>query len=176
MAEAPSQSGEPALLAPAPLVPTPQDNPQANADTAAPEEEPEPADTLPKEAPAEAVASDPAPALSPEEPAGATRASALPDADRLAATLIAPERAPVAPLDTPDDTRPPSPRAARLGFRTALAIAAVLLALYLAAPHLGDQGRAGAVVAQWRTEADQARLWLAQEAAALASWGRGLLR
>lgn len=46
------------------------------------------------------------------------------------------------------------------GMRWSAGIAAALLALYLVAPRLADQGAAGAQVMEWRVAVDHGRLWL----------------
>lgn len=113
----------------------------------------------------------PAPSQHPARAPAPAHARDLPDADRLAATLIAPDRIAVAPLDTPEAPPPPASRGGKAGFWLAIGLCLLLLGLYMAAPHLSDHGRTGAVLAEWRAEADQVRLWLAQAAA---DWGNRL--
>lgn len=64
----------------------------------------------------------------------------------------------------------PPPRRGRygMGFALGLAIAALIAALYLAAPRLSDQGWLGAALTRLHAEADQGRLWLHQQAGSLA--------
>lgn len=184
--EAPPKTGEADVTPPAPPVaegPRPEIKAEVRAEAQAevqaevrteapPDAQPEqapsqPAPELPtaaEPAPVPAASSKaeaPTPQAAPSEAPRASEPRHLPDAESLAATLIAPSSAVVRGLDT--DAEPVPPSASGRGFRIALLLAAAFLGVYLAAPHLADQGRAGEMLAEWRLDVDRGRVWLYEQ-------------
>ncbi|MDO5633005.1 MAG: zinc-ribbon domain-containing protein [Paracoccus sp. (in: a-proteobacteria)] len=130
-----------------------------------------PATTLTTSRPAEPQQSRDAAAVLP--PAQTERASSvsstlgqntvpLPAVGDMASTLETVATAPEDHADTAAVSAPPPPHHhGRTGFVCGLLVAALLLALYLAAPLVPAETTAGQALNQWREIADQARAWLA---------------
>lgn len=101
----------------------------------------------------------------------------LPDAQVMAATLTAAAPAqPSANVPVPAATQMPvlvaaEPAPSRKsywnGFNLAVLIAALIVAAYIAAPHVAGDGPVGQQILAWREAADQGRAWLYDHASAL---------
>ncbi|MDO5612384.1 MAG: zinc-ribbon domain-containing protein [Paracoccus sp. (in: a-proteobacteria)] len=105
---------------------------------------------------AEALLVSPAPSTPVQGAAPLPTTATTEQSHTTAATPQSPARKPA------DDTDPAAPRHhGRAGFICGLAVAAVLLALYLAAPMVSPESSAGQALHQWREIADHARNWLA---------------